>query len=71
MQHKRLKSLRKQVGMTQNQLADAMGYSLNHYHLIEQGIRAMPEGFFQRAVKKMCDHIKYVESILLTELNAS
>lgn len=71
MNHQRLKEMRKLSGMTQFDLASKLSYSVNHYHLIEQGSRVMPDGFYQRALKKMIDHNKQVGLTLLNESKMS
>lgn len=63
----RLKELRKMAGLEQDQLAEMLAYSHNHYHLIERGKRPMPPGFALRAIAKMRKHLKHVDSILRIE----
>ena len=58
-----LRTLRRQTGFTQKQLADMVGYTRQYYAQIESGKRKMPDGLYEVAVSKM-----YQRSIELTVL---
>ena len=65
--HERLKEFRAVAGMTQQQLADALGYDRAHYGRIECGSESMVEGFYPRAISKMLRHCENKVRLLRAE----